>query len=98
MTLAQGGNVLMLDEPSDDLDAETLRALEDTVLEFAGSAMTTSHDRWPLDLICTHILACEGDSQWPFQDGNNLECEGYKEKRLSEKGSRPRRLRLKALK
>jgi energy-dependent translational throttle protein EttA len=69
-TLAQGGNVLMLDEPSNDLDVETLRALEEALLEFAGSAMVISHDRWFLDRICTHILACEGNSQWYFFDGN----------------------------
>ncbi|MBW8893692.1 MAG: energy-dependent translational throttle protein EttA, partial [Burkholderiales bacterium] len=74
-TLAQGGNVLMLDEPSNDLDVETLRALEEALLEFAGSAMVISHDRWFLDRICTHILACEGNSQWFFYDGNFHEYE-----------------------
>ena len=97
-TLAQGGNVLMLDEPSNDLDVETLRALEDALLEFAGSAMIISHDRWFLDRICTHILACEGDSQWFFYDGNYQEYEADKKKRLGEEGARPHRLRFKALK
>jgi energy-dependent translational throttle protein EttA len=97
-TLAQGGNVLMLDEPSNDLDVETLRALEDALLEFAGSAMIISHDRWFLDRICTHILACEGDSQWVFYDGNYQEYEADKKKRLGEEGARPHRLRFKALK
>ena len=97
-TLAQGGNVLMLDEPSNDLDVETLRALEDALLEFAGSAMVISHDRWFLDRICTHILACEGDSQWVFYDGNYQEYEVDKKKRLGEEGAKPHRLRFKALK
>jgi sulfate-transporting ATPase len=97
-TLAQGGNVLMLDEPSNDLDVETLRALEEALLEFAGSAMVISHDRWFLDRICTHILACEGDSQWFFYDGNFTEYEADKKKRLGEEGAKPHRLRYKALK
>ena len=97
-TLAQGGNVLMLDEPSNDLDVETLRALEEALLEFAGSAMVISHDRWFLDRICTHILACEGDSQWKFFDGNFTEYEADKKKRLGEEGARPKRVRFKALK
>ena len=97
-TLAQGGNVLMLDEPSNDLDVETLRALEEALLEFAGSAMIISHDRWFLDRICTHILACEGDSQWFFYDGNYHEYEEDKKKRLGEEGAKPHRLRFKALK
>ena len=69
-TLIEGGNVLLLDEPSNDLDVETLRSLEDALLEFAGSVMVISHDRWFLDRIATHILACEGNSQWTFFDGN----------------------------
>jgi sulfate-transporting ATPase len=97
-TLAQGGNVLMLDEPSNDLDVETLRALEEALLEFAGSAMVISHDRWFLDRICTHILACEGDSKWFFYDGNYQEYEADKKKRLGEEGARPKRVRFKALK
>jgi energy-dependent translational throttle protein EttA len=97
-TLAKGGNVLMLDEPSNDLDVETLRALEEALLEFAGSAMVISHDRWFLDRICTHILAYEGDSQWKFFDGNFSEYEADKKKRLGEEGSRPKRVRFKSLK
>jgi sulfate-transporting ATPase len=97
-TLLMGGNVLLLDEPSNDLDVETLRALEDALLEFAGSVMVISHDRWFLDRIATHILACEGDSQWFFFDGNYQEYEADKKKRLGEEGARPHRLRFKALK
>jgi sulfate-transporting ATPase len=97
-TLSQGGNVLMLDEPSNDLDVETLRALEDALLEFAGSVMVISHDRWFLDRIATHILACEGDSQWVFFDGNYQEYEADKRRRLGEEGARPKRVRFKALK
>jgi sulfate-transporting ATPase len=97
-TLATGGNVLMLDEPSNDLDVETLRALEDALLEFAGSVMVISHDRWFLDRIATHILAAEGDSQWVFFNGNYQEYEADKKRRLGEEGARPHRLRFKALK
>ena len=97
-TLIAGGNVLMLDEPSNDLDVETLRALEDALLEFAGSIMVISHDRWFLDRIATHILACEGDSQWIFFDGNYQEYEAEKRKRLGEEGAKPKRMRFKALK
>jgi sulfate-transporting ATPase len=97
-TLMQGGNVLLLDEPSNDLDVETLRALEDALLEFAGSVMVISHDRWFLDRICTHILAAEGDSQWVFFDGNFQEYEADKIRRLGEEGARPHRVRYKALK
>jgi len=97
-TLIAGGNVLLLDEPSNDLDVETLRALEDALLEFAGSIMVISHDRWFLDRIATHILACEGDSQWTFFDGNYQEYEVDKKKRLGEEGAKPKRTRFKALK
>ncbi|GAB4569827.1 MAG: energy-dependent translational throttle protein EttA [Rhizobacter sp.] len=96
-TLAQGGNVLMLDEPSNDLDVETLRALEDALLEFAGSVMVISHDRWFLDRIATHILACEGDSKWNFFDGNYQEYEADKKRRLGEEGARPKRVRFKSI-
>jgi energy-dependent translational throttle protein EttA len=96
-TLIAGGNVLMLDEPSNDLDVETLRALEDALLEFAGSVMVISHDRWFLDRIATHILACEGDSHWVFFDGNYQEYEADKKKRLGEEGAKPKRVRYKAL-
>jgi sulfate-transporting ATPase len=97
-TLLQGGNVLLLDEPSNDLDVETLRALEDALLEFAGSVLVISHDRWFLDRIATHILAAEGDSQWVFFDGNYQEYEADKKKRLGEEGAKPKRVRFKALK
>ncbi|HYD75041.1 energy-dependent translational throttle protein EttA [Ramlibacter sp.] len=97
-TLMQGANVLLLDEPSNDLDVETLRALEDALLEFAGSVMVISHDRWFLDRIATHILAAEGDSQWVFFDGNYQEYEADKKKRLGEEGAKPKRVRFKALK
>jgi len=96
-TLLQGGNVLLLDEPSNDLDVETLRALEDALLEFAGSVMVISHDRWFLDRIATHILAFEGDSQVSFFDGNYQEYEADKKKRLGEEGAKPKRIRYKPL-
>ncbi len=96
-TLLSGGNVLLLDEPSNDLDVETLRALEDALLEFAGCAMVTSHDRWFLDRIATHILAFEGDSKVVFFDGNYTEYEADKRKRLGEEAAQPHRLRFKPL-
>ncbi|MFN7346577.1 MAG: energy-dependent translational throttle protein EttA [Betaproteobacteria bacterium] len=97
-TLLEGGNVLLLDEPSNDLDVETLRALEEALLEFAGTAIIISHDRWFLDRICTHILAAEGDSQWVFYPGNYREYEDDKKKRLGDEGAQPHRIRYKALK
>jgi len=96
-TLLMGGNVLLLDEPSNDLDVETLRALEDALLEFAGSVLVISHDRWFLDRIATHILAFEGDSQVVFFDGNYQEYEADKKKRLGEEGAKPKRLRYKPI-
>ncbi len=96
-TLLKGGNVLLLDEPSNDLDVETLRALEEALLEFAGTALVISHDRWFLDRIATHILAAEGDSQWTFYPGNYHDYEEDKKKRLGEDGARPHRIRYKAL-
>ncbi|WP_079433803.1 energy-dependent translational throttle protein EttA [Zoogloea sp. LCSB751] len=96
-TLMSGGNVLLLDEPSNDLDVETLRALEDALLEFAGCALIISHDRWFLDRICTHILAAEGDSQWNFFAGNYQEYEEDKRKRLGEEGAKPKRIRYKPI-
>ena len=96
-TLLMGGNVLMLDEPSNDLDIETLRALEDALLEFAGSVLVISHDRWFLDRIATHILAFEGNSQVTFFDGNYQEYEADKKKRLGEEGAKPKRIRYKPL-
>ncbi|MBP6481726.1 MAG: energy-dependent translational throttle protein EttA [Pseudomonadales bacterium] len=92
-TLIAGGNVLLLDEPSNDLDVETLRALEDALLEFAGCVLVISHDRWFLDRIATHILAAEGDSQWSFFAGNYQEYEADKKKRLGEDAAKPRRIR-----
>lgn len=97
-TLLKGGNVLLLDEPSNDLDVETLRALEEALLEFAGCAMVTSHDRWFLDRIATHILAFEGDSKVVFFNGNYNEYEADKRKRLGEEAARPHCLRFKPLK
>jgi sulfate-transporting ATPase len=97
-TLLKGGNVLLLDEPSNDLDVETLRALEEALLEFAGTAIVISHDRWFLDRICTHILASEDESQWVFYPGNYREYEDDKKRRLGEEGAQPHRIRYKALK
>jgi len=96
-TLIQGGNVLLLDEPSNDLDVETLRALEDALLEFSGCVLVISHDRWFLDRICTHILAAEGDSRWTFFEGNYREYEDDKKKRLGEDAAGPHRLRYKPI-
>jgi sulfate-transporting ATPase len=96
-TLISGGNVLLLDEPSNDLDVETLRALEDALLEFAGCVLVISHDRWFLDRIATHILAAEGDSQWTFFNGNYQEYEDDKRKRLGEDGAKPKRIRYKPI-
>ena len=96
-TLLRGGNVLLLDEPSNDLDVETLRALEDALSEFAGSALIISHDRWFLDRIVTHILAAEDNSKWLFFEGNYNEYEADKRKRLGEEGARPHRPRYKPL-
>jgi len=96
-TLLQGGNVLLLDEPSNDLDVETLRALEDAILEFPGCAMVISHDRWFLDRIATHIIAFEGDSHVEFFPGNYNEYEADKKRRLGEEGSKPKRVKYKKL-
>jgi sulfate-transporting ATPase len=96
--LRSGANVLLLDEPSNDLDVETLRALEEALLEFAGSVLVISHDRWFLDRIATHILAAEDDAQWLFFAGNYQEYEADKKKRLGEEAARPHRMRFKALK
>jgi sulfate-transporting ATPase len=97
-TLIAGGNVLLLDEPSNDLDVETLRALEDALLEFAGSVLVISHDRWFLDRIATHIIAFEGDSKVSFFNGNYQEYEADKVKRLGEEAAKPKRIRYKPLK
>jgi len=96
-TLMTGANVLLLDEPSNDLDVETLRALEDGLLEYAGCVLVVSHDRWFLDRICTHILAAEGDSKWSFFTGNYQEYEADKRRRLGEEGARPKRIRYKPI-
>ncbi len=97
-TLATGGNVLLLDEPSNDLDVETLRALEDALLEYAGCVLVVSHDRWFLDRIATHILAFEGESHVEFFSGNYQEYEEDKRRRLGEDAAQPKRIRYKALK
>ncbi len=96
-TLITGGNLLLLDEPSNDLDVETLRALEDALLEFAGCVLVISHDRWFLDRIATHILACESDSHWVFFNGNYQEYEADKKLRLGEEGAKPKRIRFKPI-
>jgi sulfate-transporting ATPase len=96
--LASGANVLLLDEPSNDLDVETLRALEEALLEYAGCVLVISHDRWFLDRIATHILSFEGDSQVVFFPGNYQEYEADKVKRLGEEAARPKRIRYKPLK
>jgi energy-dependent translational throttle protein EttA len=96
-TLISGGNVLLLDEPSNDLDIETLRALENALLEFAGCILVISHDRWFLDRIATHILAFEGDSQVSFFTGNYQEYEADKRQRLGEEGAKPKRIRYKPI-
>ena len=89
---------MLLDEPSNDLDVETLRALEDALLEYAGSVLVISHDRWFLDRIATHILAFEGDSHVEFFSGNYQEYEEDRRRRLGEEALQPKRIRYKALK
>ena len=96
-TLLTGANVLLLDEPSNDLDVETLRALEDALTEFPGTVLVVSHDRWFLDRIATHILAAEDDSKWVFVEGNYRDYEDDKIKRLGEEGAKPHRPRFKPL-
>lgn len=98
LTLKQGGNVLLLDEPSNDLDVETLRALEEALLDFPGTAVIISHDRWFLDRICTHILAYEDDSQVTFFTGNYTEYEEDRKKRLGDAATQPHRVRYKKIK
>jgi len=95
--LKSGGNLLLLDEPSNDLDVETLRALEDALLNFAGSAIVISHDRWFLDRIATHILAFEGDSKAQWFTGNYSEYEADRKARLGEAADRPRRIKFRRL-
>jgi len=96
-TLIVGANVLMLDEPSNDLDVETLRALEDALSEFAGTVLCISHDRWFLDRVATHIIAFEGDSQIFMFQGNYQEYEENKKQRLGEEAARPHRIRYRPL-
>src|SRR5581483_11853425 len=96
-TLSAGANVLLLDEPSNDLDVETLRALEDGLGEFAGTVLVISHDRWFLDRIATHILAFEGDSNVYFFEGNYQEYEENKRLRLGDEAAKPRRIRYRPL-
>jgi sulfate-transporting ATPase len=96
-TLVAGANVLLLDEPSNDLDVETLRALEDALGEFAGTVMCISHDRWFLDRIATHIIAFEGDSRVFFFEGNYAEYEANKRIRLGEEAAKPHRIRFRPL-
>ena len=91
LTLKMGGNLLLLDEPTNDLDVETLGSLENALLEFPGCAVITSHDRWFLDRIATHILAYEGDSQWFWFEGNFDAYEKNKIERLGEEAARPHR-------
>ena len=95
--LRSGGNVLLLDEPSNDLDVNTLRALEDALLEFAGCVIVISHDRWFLDRICTHIMAFEGDSQVVMVEGNFQDYEEDKKKRLGPEAAQPHRIKFKKL-
>ena len=97
LTLKQGANVLLLDEPSNDLDVETLRALEEALLDFPGSAIVISHDRWFLDRIATHILSYEDDAQVVFFEGNYTEFEADRKKRLGEAAAQPHRVRYKKL-
>ena len=97
LTLRQGANVLLLDEPSNDLDVETLRALEEALLDFPGTAVVISHDRWFLDRIATHILAYEGDSKATFFEGNYTEYEADRVRRLGDEALRPHRVRYKKL-
>ena len=96
--LKQGGNVLLLDEPTNDLDVETLQSLEQALLDFPGCAVVTSHDRWFLDRIATHILAFEGDSQVVWFEGNFEAYEADRHRRLGEDADQPRRIKYRALK
>jgi sulfate-transporting ATPase len=96
-TLQKGGNLILLDEPSNDLDVDTLRALEDALLEFAGCAVVISHDRWFLDRICTHILAFEGESEVRFFEGNYQEYEADRKRRLGAEADQPHRIKYRKL-
>ena len=96
--LKSGANVVLLDEPTNDLDVDTLRALEDALLDFAGCALIISHDRWFLDRVCTHILAFEGDSQVVWFEGNYQDYEADRHKRLGTDADQPHRIKYKPLK
>ena len=95
--LKSGGNLLMLDEPTNDLDVETLRALEEALLDFAGCAVVISHDRWFLDRIATHILAFEGDSRVVWFEGNFADYEADKKRRLGQDADQPHRIKYRKL-
>jgi sulfate-transporting ATPase len=96
--LKGGANVILLDEPTNDLDVDTLRALEDALLEFAGCAVIISHDRWFLDRIATHILAFEGDSHVEWFEGNYQDYEADRKRRLGAEADQPHRIKYKPLK
>ena len=96
--LKSGANLILLDEPTNDLDVDTLRALEDALLDFAGCAVVISHDRWFLDRICTHILAFEGDSQVVWFEGNYEDYEADRHRRLGTDADQPHRIKYKPLK
>ena len=96
-TLQKGGNLILLDEPSNDLDVDTLRALEDALLEFAGCAVVISHDRWFLDRVATHILAFEGESEVRWFEGNYQEYEADRKKRLGAEAEQPHRIKYRKL-
>ncbi len=95
--LKRGGNCLLLDEPSNDLDVETLQALEQAILNFPGSAIIVSHDRWFLDRVCTHLMAFEGDSKVVFIEGNYSDYEADRKKRLGDEANRPHRIKYRRL-
>ena len=95
--LKSGGNVMLLDEPTNDLDVDTLRALENAILDYAGCVVVISHDRWFLDRICTHVLAFEGDSQVVWFEGNYQEYEEDRKRRLGDDAIQPRRLKYRKL-
>jgi sulfate-transporting ATPase len=95
--LKEGGNLILLDEPTNDLDVDTLRALEEALLDFAGCAVVISHDRWFLDRIATHILAFEGESQVVWFEGNYREYEADKKRRLGPAADIPHRIKYKRL-
>ena len=95
--LKRGANVILLDEPTNDLDVDTLRALEESLVEFPGCAVVISHDRWFLDRIATHIIAFEGDSQVVYFEGNYGDYEADKKRRLGADADQPHRIKYKPL-